>query len=681
MIVSGATATDYRQAIGMIRFGKRVGTHVYVHCDAIQELPTVIRALATWVAGIASDHAFDYNILKFGIKKPSVSLLHYPAFWHQAFPLLSKSATVDLEGRRLRITDYSKRSNRPVLHRKELLLPTCHSHYQKFSAVTKQAEELGLFRCTQSIGLQKGWRKVLSEKGVRVCGHSIRTQSGQAALPPPSSKAAIVRHRSAIRRASLSQPFQLLQRYAFLSGEYSVFDYGCGHGKDIELLRSMSVDASGWDPHYHPHSERRQADIVNLGFVINVIEDRGERDDVVRHSFALASKVLVVSALIGSPEYSAQAACHADGVITSIGTFQKYFLPDELENYIRELLSVPVTSIAQGVVLAFRSEEEADRFRARRIGLRSRTIQGSSKKAAELYMFDEAARATLSRFWGRCKALGREPLPSELSDDESLEQIGISPAVAYKFLRERMGGSDLEQAAHSRRDELLVQFALGYFDGRVYYKYLAEDVQKDIAEFFGNFSALRQEAKNLLFSIANPENLLNAARAAADDCIGYLHNEQSLELHIDLIERLPKVLRVYVGCAERMLGGLGRADLVKLHLASGKISFMAYDDFHGQSVPFMVERIKVNLWRRRTDFYDYIGEYAPPPLLMKSLFMSEDLENFALQAEFDREALRCGLYDPSNRHPSREEFLAIMKRKELTIDGFRLRQGSEQRLP
>lgn len=41
-------------------------------------------------------------------------------------------------------------------------------------------------------------------------------------------------------------------------------------------------------PYYAPHQELTPADIVNLGFVINVIEDYDERAEALRAAFALA---------------------------------------------------------------------------------------------------------------------------------------------------------------------------------------------------------------------------------------------------------------------------------------------------------------------------------------------------------------------------------------------------------
>ena len=80
----------------------------------------------------------------------------------------------------------------------------------------------------------------------------------------------VYRQRTAIRRNQLSRPVSLAIRDAVLKQEDVFFDYGCGRGEDIEFLRSMGFQADGWDPSFRPDSPCTDADIVNLGYVINV---------------------------------------------------------------------------------------------------------------------------------------------------------------------------------------------------------------------------------------------------------------------------------------------------------------------------------------------------------------------------------------------------------------------------
>ena len=112
----------------------------------------------------------------------------------------------------------------------------------------------------------------------------------------PTQSTAIARHLTALSRSNLSAPMQCLARHGFLDGIFSVFDYGCGKGDDIRNLTANAIPVSGWDPHYAADQPKQPADIVNLGFVINVIESYQERREALRGAYHLTQQVLVVSA-------------------------------------------------------------------------------------------------------------------------------------------------------------------------------------------------------------------------------------------------------------------------------------------------------------------------------------------------------------------------------------------------
>jgi len=72
------------------------------------------------------------------------------------------------------------------------------------------------------------------------------------------------------------------------------FDYGCGHGEDIKRISDRGFTCSGWDPFYRPHTERTSAEVVNLGYVINVIEKPNERREALLKAWELCQKALIV---------------------------------------------------------------------------------------------------------------------------------------------------------------------------------------------------------------------------------------------------------------------------------------------------------------------------------------------------------------------------------------------------
>ena len=96
--------------------------------------------------------------------------------------------------------------------------------------------------------------------------------------------------------------------------------------------------------------------------------------------------------------------------------------------------------------------------------------------------------------------------------------------------------------------------------------------------------------------------------------IGLLAERHDLIFHQSLLGECLPLIRIYVGCALQLFGDAGSVDLIKVHLQSGKVTFLVYDDFDGAEAPRLIERIKVDLPRLRVDFFDYADEYAPQPL-------------------------------------------------------------------
>ena len=671
MKLSRPAVRAYRDAVEAVHFGKRVGTHLYVHRCGLDQLPAALRSLARLADETAGAQKFSYDVLKFGVREPGLSLLSYPGFMDDPFPVLAASAKVDLNDHTLTFRDYSKHKNRPVLHRKEFMLPPGHPLIAAASELTSTAEKYGLFDSPNRIGTEQGWTEILEEAGVELrAGKLVRV--GLDPSPEDCSFSEVHRHRTAMARNRLSVPFQLLGKFDYLAPSLTVLDYGCGRGDDVRALTDSGVEAVGWDPHFFPDQQLQKRDVVNLGYVLNVIEDRDERDQTLRQAFALAGSILCVSVLTGSPEYEVDAEPYKDGVRTGAGTFQKYFHPDEFQNYVRAVLGAPCAAISQSTVLAFKSQDELEKFRAKRAGLRREGPRGSTRRASELYVFDEGARETLDAFWEQCKVLGREPLTSELEELSDVGRLGLSPGAAFRFLIEKLGPDDLRPALSQRIEELLVEFALAHFDGRIFFKYLDQAVQRDVEAFFESYSDLRTKARDLLFSIADTAAILNACQEAAADGLGYLLGDHSLQLHVSLIDRLPPVLRVFEGSAERLLGGRGRADLVKLHVASGKVSYLTYDDFAREPVPNLIERIKVDLPKRKIEYFDYLGPFPPVPLLMKSLFLDESFAGYERQAKFDSEILNSGLCDGNMTYRSRQDLEMALTARGLRIHGYSL---------
>ncbi len=74
-----------------------------------------------------------------------------------------------------------------------------------------------------------------------------------------------------------------------------VFDYGCGRGDDVRALQAMGLRAEGWGPHHAPEATPAPATVVNLGYVLDVVEEPSERVEVARKARALTRGVLAVA--------------------------------------------------------------------------------------------------------------------------------------------------------------------------------------------------------------------------------------------------------------------------------------------------------------------------------------------------------------------------------------------------
>ena len=164
----------------------------------------------------------------------------------------------------------------------------------------------------------------------------------------------IQRHKTAIHRYALSKPMQTLSQHDYLNGQYSLFDYGCGQGDDVRELTAHGLSITGFDPVHQPDVKKQQADIVNLGFVINVIEKPAERATCLQEAFALSQRLLVVAAMLGNAQMIAKFKRFGDGVLTQRNTFQKYYAQAELKAYIEQVLTCHAIAVAPGIFYVFK---------------------------------------------------------------------------------------------------------------------------------------------------------------------------------------------------------------------------------------------------------------------------------------------------------------------------------------
>lgn len=426
----------------------------------------------------------------------------------------------------------------------------------------------------------------------------------------------IARHRTAQRRATFSSPIRHLMELGFLDGTHTLFDYGCGHGDDLRLLRKLNVSAHGWDPVFYPDGDRHPADLVNLGFVLNVIEDPDERSQTLRDAFALARKALIVSVMLGYPAQREQFSPHADGVRTQHNTFQKYFAQDEFRTYIEYTLGANAVPIAPGICLVFRSQIDEQLFLLARQHVRRQwRLLRRDPDGDPVAAVIEEHRPSIDAYWLKTLELGRPPTGDECPEALPLTALVGSWRRVHDWVARLFSTDELEAAQTGRQEDLLVYFALRHFGPRRPYTQFPPGLQRDVRVFFGTITKAQTAGKRALYAIADRDRILQAALFCHNELgIGKLHDLHDLVFHRSVLGECLPLIRIYVGCALTLFGEAEATDLVKVHLQSSKVTFLIYDDFEQGTPPKLLERIKVDLARLRVDFFDYVGRFEPQPL-------------------------------------------------------------------
>lgn len=426
----------------------------------------------------------------------------------------------------------------------------------------------------------------------------------------------IARHRTALKRSMLSSPFRHLIDLGFLDGRRSVFDYGCGRGDDLRMLRNMGVDAEGWDPVYRPTAARRRSDIVNLGFVLNVIDDPKERKQTLKAARSLAQEALIVSVMLGYDAHRQRFDAHGDGVRTQRNTFQKYYSQEEFLRYVEETLDANAIPVAPGICIVFRDLQTEQLFLAARQQVRREwRLLRRGPVAEPVAAKVERHRPMIDRYWSRVLELGRAPVAEEYPEALPLARLVGSWRRVHEWAAQFYEPEELEAAAIARQEDLLVHFALAHFKRRRSYDKLPPRLQRDARIFFGGAVKAKAAGRRALFAVADRVRILESAVVCNQELgIGRLNGDHDLTLHCSVLGECLPLIRIYVGCALALFGNLGAVDLVKVHLQSSKVTFLRYDDFAAGLPPLLIERIKVDLARQRVEFLDYRGHRPPQAL-------------------------------------------------------------------
>jgi DNA phosphorothioation-associated putative methyltransferase len=465
-----------------------------------------------------------------------------------------------------------------------------------------------------------------------------------------------------MRRDALSRPVRLVLRHELLDPSKSFFDYGCGRGDDIATLRKDGFDVGGWDPYHRADAELAPADVVNLGYVVNVIEDPMERAETVRRAWRLARGILVVSARLEDERDEAHVAPVRDGWITRRGTFQKFFAHDELGHWIEQVLQEKPVSAGLGVYYVFRDPAVREGYLASRF---RRPVALLRRRASDTAYEDH--RDLLEPLIEFVELRGRLPAENEIETVELAAAFG-SVRRAFRVVQWVTDEKAWDQVRLERSVDLLVHLALALFHGRPRWSDLPEPEQRDVRAFFSNYKAACAKADKLLFATGNRDAILVACHAAV---VGKL-TPTALYVHTSALNDLPALLRVYEGCAQALVGTVEDVTLVKLFRNEPAVSYLSYPDFDRDPHPSLVESVHCDLQGRRVRYQSFRKRENPPILHRKELFLNE---SHPLRAKFERLTKaeeRAGLFDRAETIGTRDGWERNCEAQGVRIVGHRV---------
>jgi DNA phosphorothioation-associated putative methyltransferase len=655
MVYSAEQLAKIFQFCRKSKIGKILPDALYVHVSALDALDADLQEYERLARSFLPESS-QPTLVKFSTEQPKLSYLYYPNFDEDPHPALKSSIQVNLQTQEVNQRNYQDSQNPFILHRKETFVTSNYPLHPNFSVLTEQEEKVGLLSNPRSIGTLKAWQQKLNEYQVTIENHQL------ISLADKPKAVQVDRHKAAISRSDLSKPVRLALEAGLFTLEADFFDYGCGQGGDVQRIADLGYSSNGFDPFYQPHVEPVSAEIVNLGYIINVIESQAERREALVEAWRITRRVLIVAAQVIIYEGNHQIA-YGDGVITSRNTFQKFYDQEELKIYIDQVLAVDAIPVALGIYFVFRDESEAQSFRASRFHSRVRTPQ--IRLVSQQF---EEQKEILTPLMNFMTERGRLPVPGELIEEEPLISKFGSLRRAFQIVLKATDSNEWDDITEKRRQDLLVYLALTNFGRRPKLKELPVVVQDDFKLLFGSYQNACVAADMMLMSLGD----LSIIDMRCKQSLLGKKLSNALLVHVSAIPHLDPLLRLYEGCAARTIGRPEEANVVKFHTSKPKISYLVYSDFDRQPHPILTTSMQIDLRDLNIHYRDFDPSKNPPILHQKDLLVSSE---YPLHKKFHRlsqQELDWGLLNDWSSIGHQQDWLKHLEQNCATLQGHRL---------
>lgn len=156
------------------KIGKKTRAALYVHISALGKLPPELQELEAYTRECLEPAQLKAaNVIKFSCERQAITYLTYALFDLRPHPPLTQATLVRYDGYGSRFRSTMQwNQNRPILHRKELLVAEDYPGRDKWKTLTAAEKEAGLLG-RRNIGFRKQWTRLLDREGYTIVGHEL----------------------------------------------------------------------------------------------------------------------------------------------------------------------------------------------------------------------------------------------------------------------------------------------------------------------------------------------------------------------------------------------------------------------------------------------------------------------------------------------------------------------------